>query len=171
MKKLLLSSAALTLFSISILIFQISCKKDALAQTGPSYVLPPATSTSLGGVIAGSGLNIAANGTLSVAPVTGGLTQQNIIFYIKNLSPADTYEYWLANLDGTNQHKVNITLGANVALRDEARLSPDGTKIIFTAEDSITGIDAVYSVAIAGGNATKIIDGGANARISLNGVN
>ena len=34
MKKLLLGSAALTLFSISILIFQISCKKDAKAQSG-----------------------------------------------------------------------------------------------------------------------------------------
>ena len=134
MKKILLSSAALALFSISMLIFQISCKKDAIAQTG-------------------------------------GLTQQNIIFYVKNFSPADTFEYWLANLDGANQHKVNITLGANVVLRGEARLSPDGTKIIFTAQDSSTGIDAVYSVAIAGGAATKIIDGVANARIYLNGVN
>lgn len=171
MKKLLLSSAALVLFSISILVFQISCKKDAVAQTGTAYVLPPATTTSLGGVIPGTGLSITANGTLSVTPVTGAVTQQNIIFYIKTFNFNNTYEYWLANLDGTNQHKINITLGANISLRDEARLSPDGTKIIFTAGDSVAGTDAVYSVAIAGGTATKIIDGSTDARISLNGVN
>jgi hypothetical protein len=171
MKKLLLSSAALTLFSISILVFQLSCKKDAVAQTSNPYVLPPATSTSLGGVIAGSGLNITANGTLSVTPVTGTLTQQNIIFYIKEGSLTGTYEYWLANLDGTNQHKINITLGANVVLKDEARLTPDGTKIIFTAEDTSTTIDAIYTVAIAGGTPAKIVDGSASSRIELNGVN
>lgn len=33
MKKLLMGSLALTLFSISIIIFQMSCKKDATAQT------------------------------------------------------------------------------------------------------------------------------------------
>lgn len=33
MKKLLLGSAALTLFSISIILFQISCKKEAIAQS------------------------------------------------------------------------------------------------------------------------------------------
>ena len=33
MKKLLMSSVVLTLFSLSILIFQISCKKEATAQT------------------------------------------------------------------------------------------------------------------------------------------
>jgi hypothetical protein len=36
MKKLLLSAAVLTLFSISLLIFQISCKKDAIAQSPTS---------------------------------------------------------------------------------------------------------------------------------------
>lgn len=36
MKKLILSSAALLLFSVSIIIFQISCKKDAMAQSGTS---------------------------------------------------------------------------------------------------------------------------------------
>jgi len=171
MKKILLSSAVLTLFSISILIFQLSCKKDAIAQSATPYVLPAATTTSLGGVIAGSGLSVTANGTLSVTPGTGGLTQQNIILYITNETSTNTYEYWMANLDGTNKHKVNITLGANIVLRDEARLTPDGTKIIFTAENTTTGIDAVYSVAIAGGAPTKIIDGTATARIALNGVN
>jgi hypothetical protein len=171
MKKLLLSSAALILFSISILIFQISCKKDAVAQSGGAYILPVATTTTLGGVIAGSGLSVASNGTLSVMPVSGGLTQQNIIFYIKNISADNSFEYWLANLDGTNQHKINITLGANVVLRDEARLSPDGTRIIFTAENTSSNIDAIYSVAVTGGAATKIIDGATTSRIYLNGVN
>ncbi len=36
MKKLLLGSAVLTMFSISLIIFQISCKKEVTAQTTPT---------------------------------------------------------------------------------------------------------------------------------------
>jgi len=46
MKKLLMGSAALTLFSIAMIVLQISCKKEATAQSGgTSYNLPPATTS------------------------------------------------------------------------------------------------------------------------------
>jgi hypothetical protein len=76
-----MGSVALTLFSISIVIFQMSCKKDATAQTGgTSYTLPTATTSTLGGVIVGSGLSVTSNGILSANATTGGLTQLNKSF-------------------------------------------------------------------------------------------
>ncbi|SIT46285.1 conserved hypothetical protein [Paraburkholderia piptadeniae] len=39
-----------------------------LAGTPPAYALPPATTTKLGGIIAGSGTTVAADGTLSAKP-------------------------------------------------------------------------------------------------------
>ena len=40
-KKLLLASASLTIFSLSIILFQISCKKDATAQNSTSNCIGP----------------------------------------------------------------------------------------------------------------------------------
>ena len=80
MKKLLLGSVALTLFSIAIAIFQMSCQKEANAQTGTgTYTLQPATTSTLGGIIVGNGLSVTSNGTLSVnAPIAPTL---NLVLY------------------------------------------------------------------------------------------
>lgn len=40
MKKLLLSSVTLLLFSFSILLFDISCKKESIAQSNPTDTIP-----------------------------------------------------------------------------------------------------------------------------------
>lgn len=69
MKKLFLGSIVLMMFSISITLIQISCQKPAEAQTGSNtYVLPPATTSALGGVIVGQGLNVTNTGVLSANP-------------------------------------------------------------------------------------------------------
>lgn len=72
MKRILLGSLILTLFALSIMIFQISCQKNTQAQTN-NYTLPPATTANLGGVIVGNGLSVTSNRTLSVTP--GSTTQ------------------------------------------------------------------------------------------------
>jgi hypothetical protein len=51
MKKVFLGSIVLVFFAVSICIFQISCTKEAVAQTNNTYVVPPATTTTLGGVL------------------------------------------------------------------------------------------------------------------------
>lgn len=128
MKKLLLGSIALTTFSIAIIIFQLSCKKTADAQTS-----------------------------------TTGLTQLNLILFTKHItsSSTTTTELWTANLDGSNQKKIPITLPAGQELQ-EARLTPDGKKVIFDASyvsGSIANKGAyVYSCNIDGTNLTKIVD-------------
>lgn len=45
-------------------------KVDDKASGGDTYTLPPATSTTLGGVKVGSGVNVAGDGTISVTPYT-----------------------------------------------------------------------------------------------------
>lgn len=154
MKKLLLGSASLCLFSISIMIFQMSCKKDATAQASNSnYVLPPATTSSLGGVIVGNGLSVTGNGTLSV---TASGTQLNKIIYTKTNGLASDGIY-TANYDGTNQTKINISLPANVTLEADAHLSPDGQTVFFQVSSSPNFDKFIYACNIDGSNVHPVI--------------
>lgn len=75
MRKLLLSSVVLSLFAIALTVFQMSCQKEATAQqTGSNYTLPSATTSTLGGVIIGSGISVTSNGTISVNSTGGNYT-------------------------------------------------------------------------------------------------
>lgn len=171
MRKLYLSSIALIVFAFSGIVFQLSCSEEAISANGGDYILPPATTNSLGGVIVGSGLAVESNGTLSVVPTTNdGLVQKNLILYVRNIKEDDSYEYWVANIDGTNKRKIDITLSANLSLRSDAQLSPDGTKVIFNVFNNTTAHDDIYTVAIAGGVPSKIIDGDSDSRLSVQGV-
>ncbi|MCS3799076.1 TolB family protein [Niastella sp. OAS944] len=161
MKKLLLSSIVLTVFSASIVLFQLSCKKTAEAQTGTSYSLPPATTTNLGGIIVGNGLSVTSNGTLSVNSTTGGIYQLNKIVFAKLLTGGGATEIWTMNYDGTNQTKANITMPAGQHITDEyPKLSPDGTKIVFIGgtTGSNGNDDDIYISNIDGSGVTKIYD-------------
>jgi hypothetical protein len=161
MKKLLMGSAALTLFSISIVIFQMSCKKDATAQTGgTSYTLPAATTSTLGGIIVGSGLSVTTNGTISVNNNSSGTVQLNKILYSKNpTGTAGSNEIWSANYDGTNQTKINVSLPAGFGISGFARLSPDGQKVFFGVKENSINRVHIYSCKIDGTNAIRVIDG------------
>lgn len=161
MKKLLLGSVVLTVFSASIILFQVSCKKTADAQTGTSYTLPSATTTTLGGVIVGNGLSVASNGTLSVNSTTGAPHQLNKIVFAKLLTGGGTTEIWTMNYDGTDQTKVNITMpSGQVITFEDPKLSPDGTKIVFigTTTGSNNNDDDIYICNIDGSGVTKIYD-------------
>ena len=69
MKKVLLSTIILTAFALSIILFQISCRKTADAQS-PQYILPVATTSRLGGVIPdGKTITVDGEGKIS-APST-----------------------------------------------------------------------------------------------------
>ena len=168
MKKILLSSAVLTIFAISIVLFQLSCQKESHAQTA-SYILPAATTTTLGGVIAGSGLNVSPTGVLSVAPSTS--SPLNLLVYYKTVGAV--VEIWTAKYDGTAQAKINLTIPANTEFSDDAAplLSPDGTKLFFTLQSTVIGQDGtdLYSANINGTSVTKIIDKGGNGNYIILG--
>src|SRR5580692_2594824 len=105
MKKILLSTIALTLFAISLLLFDISCKKTAKAQS-PTYVLPVATTSKLGGVIP-DGTTISVDGSGKISAVGGGSpTQAGKIIYLDFASGST--EIWTANYDGSGAQKINI---------------------------------------------------------------
>jgi hypothetical protein len=166
MKKVLLGSIILTSFALSIMLFQISCKKDAQAQPS-NYTLPPATTTSLGGIIVGNGLSVTSSGTLSVTSI--GIGQKNRIIFTKLLDrdlPTERNEIWIANSDGTNQQKINynMPIGMTGIVGDydqRVRISPDGQKVFFDLQEISNNKRHIYSCNIDGSNLVKIIDGNA----------
>jgi hypothetical protein len=139
MKKVLLASIVLSCFSVSIVLFQISCKKSAQAQSTNS-----ANGLQLNTIVYSIGLD-------------SGVNVQN--------------EYWLANLDGTNQRKVAITPPAGWYLTDDVRLTPDGKTLIFTLYDySYPRTNALYSCTLDGQNLKKIVDNVNHKAIILGGA-
>ncbi|MBI1780752.1 MAG: hypothetical protein HYR66_05225 [Sphingobacteriales bacterium] len=155
MKKLLMGSFVLTIFSISLLIFQLSCKKEAVAQTG-SYVLHPATTSALGGVIVGSGLNINNSGVLSVAARDTSVPQLGKLLFVE-LSGGlpDQQTICTSNYDGTGKVKIPISLPTSREFRSipvHATLSPDGKMLFFEAYEGSTQTYFIYSCSINGSN-------------------
>lgn len=168
MKKMLLGSFVLILFSTAILLFQISCKKSADAEpggngsNGSGYTLPPATATTLGGVMVGNGLSVSPTGVLSVNGTVGAATQLNKLAFIK-YTPETGQEIWLVNYDGTGQTKVNVQLGADQSIVNDVRLSPDGKKVFFVVETLYPATPGrrkndIYSCDVDGSNMKKVYD-------------
>jgi Tol biopolymer transport system component len=170
MKKILLGSAVLTCFAFAITILQISCQKTVDAQSS-SYVLQPATTTTLGGVIVGSGLSVTSAGVLSVTPSSSGSILNKLIFK-KNFSGTIPPEIWTANYDGTGAAKVNINLPSGIIYSDNMNpaMSPNGTKIFFTAGSSGQYYGDLYSCNVDGSSVTKIVDRGSANDIILGGA-
>jgi hypothetical protein len=163
MKKLLLGSVFMTCFAISSALFQASCQKEAVANTESAYTLPPATVTTLGGVIVGQGLEVKPDGTIGVT--SGNIAQQNKIYFIKsfNVPNTDGYsEIWSANYDGSNQQKFNIALPSEMNVI-ELSISPDRQSLFITCfyyiESSNTKAKyRIYSCKTDGSNLKKIIE-------------
>src|ERR1700679_1980694 len=99
MKKILLGTIVLFAFSVSIILFQLSFKKSAAAQS-TSYILPVATTSKLGGVIPdGPTISVDGNGKISVA--NNSAQQQNKILYLVKGAKSTDNAIWTANYDGT----------------------------------------------------------------------
>jgi hypothetical protein len=165
MKKILLSTIALTLFAISLLLFDISCKKTANAQS-PTYVLPVATTSKLGGVIPdGTTISVDGTGKISAAPTTLA-PQAGKIIYIKFGATALDSQLWTANYDGSGAQQINITLPANLTLDGDVKISPDHKTIFFTVfPTSGTAVNYIYACNIDGSNVHQVI--GANVDMQV----
>jgi len=140
MKKLLLSAATLLAFSLSIIIFQVSCKKEAKAST--STTSQPTQQ----------------NKILFLKDVYGGNVSGN---------KYDSAELWSANYDGSSQQRVNIALpsGYVIVLSQTVKLSPDGKTIFFDAfspgnnyPDTSTPW-SIYSCNLDGSNVHLVVQG------------
>lgn len=149
------------MFSLSILIFQVSCQKEVIAQN-PSYVLPAATTNTLGGVIVGNGLSVTSGGVLSVN--TTSSSAELIVFLKRNVN--NQFEIWTADANGGNQKLVPISLPIGYSYSfglegGQLKLSSDKSKIYFTASNSnnVSSPTSIFSCSITGSNVTKLIDG------------
>ena len=163
MKKLLLASTVLTLCSSSILLFQIACTKTVHAQAGV-YVLPPATTSTLGGVIVGSGLSIASNGTLSTTSTATGVAQQNKLAVELGYS---NDSLMIVNYDGSSPTIVTLPVpnGQSMAYGgQDIILSPDG-KTIFFQTVATTGANNTFYIYSCG------VDGTARKLVYTSGIN
>jgi hypothetical protein len=177
MKKVFLGSIVLVFFAVAICLFQISCTKEAVAQTNNTYVLPPATTTTLGGVIVGNGLSITPTGVLSVNSSGAGLVLQNKILFTKESNSTLAAEIWSANYDGTGASKINIALPSGIVFGADInpRLSPNGLKIFFAAGPAnTTGVRSsrqdLYSCNANGSGVALVASRGAFDYIQIGGA-
>lgn len=123
MRRLLLASAALFIFSFSLSLVQLSCSESADA-----------------------------------SPTMTEISQLNKIIVCRTYST--DAEIWIANYDGTEYNKINITLptGIRMLTPTEVRLSPDGQTVFFNVAENNT-IVHIYSCKLDGTNLKKVISG------------
>ncbi|TAE37624.1 MAG: hypothetical protein EAY66_05385 [Sphingobacteriales bacterium] len=129
MKKILLSSIILFLFSVSIVLFQISCKKEAVAEV----------------VVSGTG-----------GSNLGLILFKKIIKISVDVSET---ELWTSSYDGTNRKKIPVVTPNDIpagTYLDLAQLSPDGKTVFITYSKYQVG-SFIYSCALDGSNLKKII--------------
>ena len=161
MKKLLLGSIVLLIFSVSIIFIQISCSKPVTAQS-TSYTLPPATTSVLGGVIVGSGLSVSSNGTLSVNGSSGSNTNQNKIIVAQD-TVLYIYDYTGKALTGNIGSKLVPFLYSNSSKPSyiySVKFSPDCTLLFIQSKAYNTNSgtpDGFYSMDANGNNVKQIV--------------
>jgi hypothetical protein len=132
MKKLFLGSVALFVFSISILVFQISCKKDVIAQSSNSS----------------QQLNITLlSKSVQINVAVGDSVQKR-----------SAIEYYTINSDGNSLQKIPISMPGGLYPVGDGYLTPDGKTIFFQAT-SANYQSSIYSCGIDGNNLKKLVDG------------
>lgn len=161
-------------FSVSILIFQISCKKEANADSPtPAYTLKPATKAVLGGVKVGDGLNVTDDGTVSVVPKENPApVQLNKILFITNSSLDPSFEgLYLANYDGSQATEVHIQLpiGADDII-STPRISPDMKRIFFSLHRHLDNHSGIYSCKLDGSDVKRLTNGSGGEHYEIGGV-
>ena len=139
MKKLLLGSILLTIFSLSVILFQISCQKTVLAdgseQPSPSVAL-------------------LSKPVITVNTVQNGVDSLGNPKY--NQTEFTTLELYIVNENGLN--KLNVSLPDQEFIWLNARLSNNGKTIMFGSIHKTRGYTGVYSCNIDGSNLRKVAD-------------
>ena len=140
MKKLLLGSLALTMFSATIILFELSCKKTANAQSSTTSQITILDKS----LITGSVRTQTGSTKDSLGRVTPIYSYTTVFYTVQN--------------DGSNLTQINFTLPSGLYALPSARLTPDGKKMIFQVSDA-NGNTSLYSCLIDGSNVKKVLDG------------
>ena len=145
MKKILLASALLTLFSLSIILFQASCAKTAQAQqTGQTTAVLDKT---------------LIQKTVQIQTGTTIDSSGNPIPIYRNAG-----EFYTINNDGSNLTKINIILPAGTyasAGLSSGYLSPDEKKLIFVVSNANLQT-SIYALTLSNGSLVKLVDNGSS---------
>jgi hypothetical protein len=172
MRKLFLSTIVLTGFGLSLILVQIGCRKDAIAQIA-SYVLPIASSTQLGGIMVdGTTITITKEGKISAVPVvivgpdTPPPTPEPVtyepteIIYVKEEGANDKPEFWKVNMDGTGNQRIPIMLPANFVIEPfDIGFKRTSTKIIFGVQNNNNTGESnyIYTCNLDGTGLTRVV--------------
>jgi Tol biopolymer transport system component len=162
MKKIFKSALILTFFAVSLLLFQMSCKKTVDAQQNGTYILPIASPTTLGGVKPdGTTILVDPSGKISIA--SQNLPQQSDVILYKKYIPGpsvSTVEFWLCDKNGSN--KRQIVVPSNLTIQDfNMSLLADQNTVVFPATEG-NGTSNLYTMNIDGSNIKKIVGDGVN---------
>jgi hypothetical protein len=133
MKKLLMGSVVLLVFSLSLLTFQLSCTKVSLAKGQD-----------------GSDNN------------DGGKGKLVLYVDINTQAQSQARSFWLMNSNGTNRHRVNIVFPSQEYNLNNGRLVENASHIIFSATkiNETEQIDIMYKCNIDGTGLTELFRGG-----------
>jgi len=133
MKKLLLSTIVLLAFSISLLIFDMSCRKDLVGQSDQTADL-----------------------TLKNGSITSSNNSGIVLYSTVSTSGV---QLWRMNYDGTGKTQINIVAPTDFSfdLASFARVSPDGKKLFFTGWSNSGSYHVLCSANIEGTNFKVIV--------------
>ena len=94
-----------------------------------------------------------------------------VVVFVKSFDsgPTEVSEIWIANYDGTNAQKINISVPAGLAIDGELgpTISPDRQTIFFSMSNTTTNINHIYACKLDGTNLVKIVDGTGTSEVNI----
>ena len=90
--------------------------------------------------------------------------------FLYSISVDGDWQYWMANVDGTNHQQILINLPAPLKLGRASRLTPDGQQLIFPAYNPGTMEHFIYSWTFHGSILKKLVDATPGTRLEINEV-
>ena len=90
--------------------------------------------------------------------------------FLYSISVDGDWQYWMANVDGTNHQLILIALPGPLKIAGASRLTPDGQQLIFPVYNPGTMEHFIYSWSLQGSTLKKLVDATPGTRLVINEV-
>lgn len=90
--------------------------------------------------------------------------------FLYSISVDGDWQYWMANVDGTNHEQIRIVLPGPLKLAGTSRLTSDGQQLIFPVYNPGTMEHFIYSLSLHGSTLKKLVDATPATRLEINDV-
>lgn len=90
--------------------------------------------------------------------------------FLYSISVDGDWQYWMANVDGTDHQRILITLPSPLKIAGASRLTPDGQQLIFPVYNPGTMEHFIYSWSLQGSTLKKLVDATPGTRLVINEV-